>query len=129
MYFLCLSMLGGTICCLIGRLFLMAPRVVHRLNQKTGSPILRLDLLVKYPPPHRGRLTSCGALLAVQCPLGSSSLDITPLAPNSTQMKKKILMVEDNPDLNRMLQFLLQNSYYTIPTMNGKLTCGSQVVP
>ncbi len=38
-------------------------------------------------------------------------------------------MVEDKPDLNRMLQFLLQNSYYTIPAMNGKLTCGSQVVP
>ncbi len=59
MYFLCLSMLGGTICCLIGRLFLMAPRVVHRLNHKTGSPILRLDLLPKYP-----RLTGV-VLLAV----------------------------------------------------------------
>ena len=35
-------------------------------------------------------------------------------------MKKKILIVEDNPDLNKMLQLLLQNSYYTISAMNGK---------
>jgi hypothetical protein len=31
-----------------GVLLVMAPQVVHKLNQKTSSPILRLDLLVKY---------------------------------------------------------------------------------
>jgi len=35
-------------------------------------------------------------------------------------MKKKILIVEDNPDLNKMLQLLLQNSDYTISAINGK---------
>ncbi len=35
-------------------------------------------------------------------------------------MKKKILIVEDNPDLNKMLQLLLQNSYYTISAIRGK---------
>jgi len=39
---------GRAICCLIGVLLVMAPQVVHKLNQKTSSPILRLDLLVKY---------------------------------------------------------------------------------
>ncbi len=48
MNILWLSMLGGTICCLIGVLFVTAPQVVHKLNQKTNSPILRLDLLLKY---------------------------------------------------------------------------------
>ncbi len=28
--------------------------------------------------------------------------------------------MEDNPDLNKMLQLLLQNSYYTISAINGK---------
>jgi hypothetical protein len=31
-----------------GVLLVMAPQVVHKLNQKISSPILRLDLLVKY---------------------------------------------------------------------------------
>ncbi len=48
MNILWLSMVGGAICCLIGVLLVMAPQVVHQLNQKTSSPILRLDLLVKY---------------------------------------------------------------------------------
>jgi len=43
MYFLWLSMVGGAICCLVGGLFVMAPQVVHKLNQKTSSPILKLD--------------------------------------------------------------------------------------
>ena len=48
MNILWLSMLGGAICCFIGVLFVMAPQVVHKLNQKTRSSILSLDLLVKY---------------------------------------------------------------------------------
>jgi len=35
-------------------------------------------------------------------------------------MKKKILIVEDNPDLNKILQLLLKNPYDTILAMNGK---------
>jgi len=35
-------------------------------------------------------------------------------------MKKKILIVEDNPDLNKILQPLLKNPYDTILAMNGK---------
>ncbi len=37
-------------------------------------------------------------------------------------MKKKILLVEDNPDLNKILQLLLKNLYDTILAMNGKQT-------
>ena len=48
MNILLLSMLGGAICCFIGVLFVMAPQVVDKLNQKTSSPILSLDLLRKY---------------------------------------------------------------------------------
>ncbi len=57
-----------------------------------------LWLSMKYHRITGGPVTSCGSLLAVHCQLGSSFLDITPCAPNSTQMKKKILIVEDNPD-------------------------------
>ena len=48
MNILWLSMLGGAICCFIGGLFVMAPQVVHKLNQKTSSSILSLDLLLNY---------------------------------------------------------------------------------
>ncbi len=41
-------MVGGAICCAVGGLFVMAPQMVHKLNQKAGSPILSLDLLLKY---------------------------------------------------------------------------------
>ncbi len=42
------SMVGGAICCLVGGLFVMAPQMMHKLNQKTSSPILQLDILLKY---------------------------------------------------------------------------------
>jgi two-component system cell cycle response regulator DivK len=35
-------------------------------------------------------------------------------------MKKKILIVEDNPDLLNLLQILLKNPYDTIQAKNGK---------
>ena len=35
-------------------------------------------------------------------------------------MKKKILIVEDNPDLLNLLQILLRDPYDTIQAMNGK---------
>ncbi len=35
-------------------------------------------------------------------------------------MKKKILIVEDNPALNKALQFLLESRYEVIPAMDGK---------
>jgi len=35
-------------------------------------------------------------------------------------MKKKILIVEDNPDLLNLLQLLHKNPYDTIQAMNGK---------
>jgi len=35
-------------------------------------------------------------------------------------MKKKILIVEDNPAVNKALQFLLEPRYETIPAMDGK---------
>jgi len=35
-------------------------------------------------------------------------------------MKKKILIVEDNQDLLKVLQMLLQNSYETVGAMKGK---------
>ena len=100
---------------------MMPPQVVHNLNQKASSPILRLNILLKYRRLTEGPVTSCGGLLAVQCPLGSSSLDITPFAPNSTQMKKKILIVEDNTDLIYFLQKLVQLlGYDTIGAINSK---------
>ncbi len=35
-------------------------------------------------------------------------------------MKKKILIAEDNPVVNKTLQLLLEPHYETIPAMNGK---------
>jgi len=35
-------------------------------------------------------------------------------------MKKKILIVEDNPDLNKVLELLLKSPYETILAVNGK---------
>ncbi len=37
-----------------------------------------------------------------------------------SQMKKKILIVEDNPAVNKALQFLLEPRYETIPATDGK---------
>jgi len=35
-------------------------------------------------------------------------------------MKKKILIVEDNPAVNKALQLILERRYETIPAMDGK---------
>jgi len=57
---------GRPICCLIGVLFVMAPQVVHKLNQKTISPILRLDLSLKVHRITGVLLLAVGAYL---CPV------------------------------------------------------------
>ena len=40
--------------------------------------------------------------------------------PKKSQMKKKILIVDDNTDLNKVLQMSLNESYETISAINGE---------
>ena len=40
--------------------------------------------------------------------------------PNRSQVKKKILIVEDNPDLSKVLELLLKSPYETISAKNGE---------
>jgi len=70
--------------------------------------------------PKIGHFAVCRAKKSFDMAHSQSGIPFAPIPPNRSQMKKKILIVEDNLAVNKALQLILEPRYETIPAMDGK---------